>query len=405
MLEVAKNLTNPRLPTLLLLTLLMLGSLCVFTNLATANFSPSPPRPTPVYLRSDGSVDPPNASINRIGNVYTLTGNLTDFAIVVQRDNIILDGAGYTLQYQYSGDFGVSVENRTNVTVENLNVTGFWSGIYVENSSQITVMNNNISMCSFAGVHVFLSSNVNVVANRLVNNGYANIQILNSSANTITKNVLMVVQPGVVTFGFRLWSSSNNIITNNNLISSSMAGFDFGNSSNNLIYHNNLVNGILDEYVDPNVRASFPSLMPSVNLWDNDKEGNYWGKYNDTDTNNDGIYDRPYGLNEYNLDHYPLINPVIIEATTLDSTSSPSSAQKPIPTPPPTPAPSPSSNSPPTPPLTATFQPTASAEPTSTEHPKSSSNAFLFWVGVVTAAMAAGSLAILLTLKLKGKRP
>ncbi len=30
---------------------------------------------TPIYIRNDGSVDPTNASINRVGNTYILTEN------------------------------------------------------------------------------------------------------------------------------------------------------------------------------------------------------------------------------------------------------------------------------------------------------------------------------------------
>ena len=47
----------------------------------------------------NGSIDPVGAPIQRNGNIYTLTGNITSSAdgIVVQRDNIIIDGAGYTV--------------------------------------------------------------------------------------------------------------------------------------------------------------------------------------------------------------------------------------------------------------------------------------------------------------------
>ena len=52
-----------------------------------------------IYIRPNGSVDPPTAPIQRNGDVYTLTGNVTSDStgINIQRGNIILDGAGYTL--------------------------------------------------------------------------------------------------------------------------------------------------------------------------------------------------------------------------------------------------------------------------------------------------------------------
>jgi len=58
-----------------------------------------------VYIRADGSIDPPGAPVITYDNVtYTLTGNVTSNTdgIVVQRNNIIVDGAGYTLQGTYA---------------------------------------------------------------------------------------------------------------------------------------------------------------------------------------------------------------------------------------------------------------------------------------------------------------
>ena len=49
-----------------------------------------------IYIRSDGSVEGTD-KIQQDGNVYTFTDDIFD-PIVVQRDNIVVDGAGYTLQ-------------------------------------------------------------------------------------------------------------------------------------------------------------------------------------------------------------------------------------------------------------------------------------------------------------------
>jgi len=54
-----------------------------------------------VYIRADGSIDPPNAPIITYDNItYTLTDNIASSAdgIVVERDNIIIEGVGYTLE-------------------------------------------------------------------------------------------------------------------------------------------------------------------------------------------------------------------------------------------------------------------------------------------------------------------
>jgi hypothetical protein len=51
-----------------------------------------------IYIRADGSIEPSTASISTIDNVtYTFTGNIYG-SIVVERNNTVIDGAGYTVQ-------------------------------------------------------------------------------------------------------------------------------------------------------------------------------------------------------------------------------------------------------------------------------------------------------------------
>lgn len=53
-----------------------------------------------IYIRADGSIDPTTAPIQRNGDVYNLTGNITNDAdgIVVERDNIVIDGSGFVIE-------------------------------------------------------------------------------------------------------------------------------------------------------------------------------------------------------------------------------------------------------------------------------------------------------------------
>ena len=69
-------------------------------KVAEANFVPSPPG-TPygfIYINVDGSVTPTNLPITSSDNVYKLTENITNYGVKVERDGIIIDGAGYSLQ-------------------------------------------------------------------------------------------------------------------------------------------------------------------------------------------------------------------------------------------------------------------------------------------------------------------
>ena len=115
------------------------------------------------------------------------------------------------------------------------------------------------------------------------------------------------------------WNSYNNTIVANDVIDCQIATIAEGNSSNNKIYLNNFIKEnqwreyIYDQYTDPNIRSQYPSVKMSINTWNSDGKGNYWGDYNGSDLNQDGIGDTPYSINSENFDYYPLMKPVNIE--------------------------------------------------------------------------------------------
>jgi len=49
-----------------------------------------------IYIRADGSVEGTD------GNVYTFTGNING-SIIVEKDNVVVNGAGFTLQGDGNG--------------------------------------------------------------------------------------------------------------------------------------------------------------------------------------------------------------------------------------------------------------------------------------------------------------
>jgi parallel beta-helix repeat protein len=100
-----------------------------------------------VYIRADGSIDPPDAPVITFDNVtYTLTGNITSTAdaIVIERNSVVIDGNGFTLTGR-SVDWpnsGIRVDDGYNVTIKNFNIQNFWSGVYLCSSNNIISGNN-----------------------------------------------------------------------------------------------------------------------------------------------------------------------------------------------------------------------------------------------------------------------
>jgi len=114
-----------------------------------------------IYIRADGSIDPPTTSIQRDGDIYTFTANIYD-SIVVERDNIVVDGAGYMVQKSYGT--GIDLSYRNNVTVKNTLIRNSFKGMYLNYATTVTLVANNI-MNNYFGIVLDYSSNNNISGN------------------------------------------------------------------------------------------------------------------------------------------------------------------------------------------------------------------------------------------------
>jgi len=208
-----------------------------------------------VYIRADGSIDPPTAPLRCNGNFYALTGNISTGAngIVIEKSNIVLDGEGYFIQGTNMG-IGILLSEVSNVEIMNLEVKNFSIGIYLSEGSK----SNRIS------------------AVNAVNNGY----------------------------GLLLEQSSDNMIFANNILKN-MRGVGFSNSSNNRFYYINFIENGQHVY---DFALENPTVIPSINIWDDGYSwgGNYWSDYVGVDANEDDIGDTPYIIDSNNVDYHPI---------------------------------------------------------------------------------------------------
>lgn len=298
-----------------------------------------------IYIQADGSVSPSTAPIQRSGDFYTFTDNIFD-SIWVLRDNIIIDGAGYTLQGTASIIQGIRLAGRTNVTVQNTQIKTFQNGIVISDySSNITISGNTITNTN-NGLWVRYSSSTSISGNNIANNSYG-IRLEHSPSNSISGNTITnergiyfynsssnSVSGNNITntyYGIQLESYSNfNNISENNIIANTNSGIVLSGSSNNTtisgnnianngegisltyssvssnrIYHNNFIDNTQQAY-----------SLGIGNSWDNGypSGGNYWSDYEDkypnaTEINNSGLWNTSYIINENNIDYYPLMVP------------------------------------------------------------------------------------------------
>ena len=273
----------------------------LLTSMLTLAFNIQPVRASgTIYIRADGSVDPDTAPISSIDNVtYTFTDNIYDM-IVVERDNIVVDGAGYTLQGTGGTSQGITLEGRSNITIRNMKIEAFWYGILFSDSSNNRISGSNITANIDFGICISWHSHNNTISgNNISNTGYG--FLLEDAYGNIISGNKIINSPTAI----RLVDSfGNNSISGNTVTNKHGWGIDLYESSNNKIYHNNLTN---NTYKQASIEKS-----GYANFWDDSVEGNYWSDYEDrypnaTELDGSGIWDTPYVIDEYNVDNYPIV--------------------------------------------------------------------------------------------------
>jgi parallel beta-helix repeat protein len=160
-------------------------------EVAKANFIPEE-LPPGIRIESDGTVNG-TSNIQRNGNIYTLAENLNN-TIVVLCDNIVVDGAGYTIQ-GHGTSSGVFIQARTNITIKDMRISNFQYGIKLtfgfseDGPRNITVLKNTITNNS-VGILLQIFSCYNFISgNNITGNGIG-IGIYYSHGNTLRDNCI-----------------------------------------------------------------------------------------------------------------------------------------------------------------------------------------------------------------------
>ncbi len=154
--------------TLLFLSLVLDSGSAVY--LADANFLIPPNSLPTIYIRSDGSVEPSSASIQQVNEVYILTSNITGTTLEVQCDNIVVDGAGYTLSSDNKSSPAILLRGRYNVTVENFQVDSFcMMYIRVEGSTACTITGNTLVTYQGGAITLNGCKNITITNNTVYN--------------------------------------------------------------------------------------------------------------------------------------------------------------------------------------------------------------------------------------------
>ena len=321
-----------------------------------------------IYIRADGIVEPDAAPISSVDNVtYILTDNILGEldpkgrAIVVERNNIVIDGAGCILQGAGSGtgiclgEVKESPDSR-NVTIKNMKIRQFEIGVSVAGGipfDEALIMGNTITDNSQAGIrwrgghdNVFSGNTISdnghgiylgtsdhfweapsdsnvIIRNNVSGNSQYGIKIVGSYNEILGNNIIgngigLGVHASYLGHG-DFTDARDNIVAENTITSNTQIGIEytdadpgypFGICWNNFAYHNNFLKNF-DQAAPGNETSNF---------WDNGypSGGNYWSDYAEVDRyqganqdilGSDGIGDIPYVIDANNTDYYPLMKP------------------------------------------------------------------------------------------------
>jgi len=321
---------------------------------------------TGIIINADGSVTPSSPAIQMAENTCIITANLNS-SITVERGNIVVDGANHTLQGPGISQNTIAITlMASNVTVENLHVTGWKAGVYgAFNNNTIT---NNVFAGNYQAVSIYADNYV-VSENSISGSSDAAILIDTGATrpqgddNLITQNQLTSNN-----WALDILNSNGTTIAQNNVTNNAVAlvlgtlSANVNSAGFQLLYSNNFINNTQILYVPIGV----PFMQDVVPLspagqWDYGSIGNYWSDYlsrysNATEIDHSGIGDTPYAIidsttysDDYAngtaitgtailgtaIDRYPLMVPFYASTVTNPkqaSSPSPSPSHSPSPT-------------------------------------------------------------------------
>lgn len=192
-----------------------------------------------IRIRSDGTVEGTD-KIQRNGDMYTLTGDINgsvgaeEAFIFVENHNIVIDGAGHTIQGTGQGT-GILMMRRQNVTIQNVNIKGFGTGINFWAVHNWPIDSKYWGLGPASNNRILGNNTTTTLTSPLTPLGWA-IDLREASGTLISGNTMTSPSKSGVFLG---WDHYNTTIFNNRFIGCGL----FLTSSNQTTVLDNTVDG------------------------------------------------------------------------------------------------------------------------------------------------------------------
>jgi len=293
------------------LVILFINALASFVQLRiTVNASPNVINVPTDFPAVQMAID--NASI---GDIIIVNGTYhEDIAINKSISLFGIDDHSAVI-YGHQARSVVSI-TANDVHIENLTIAKIITGpddIGIRMTSNNSVVKNNRIININTGLFLYFSSNNLIAENFLFSepNDDIGISVYRSSNNVFSGNAVLNN-----TVGFNLQLSSNNVFSGNAVLNNTV-GFNLQLSSINIFSSNTFVNNFPEislalssnsnVFYHNNFNGTIQVSNDLYNYWSAGSEGNYWHNYAGFDSNNDGIGDQPYIVDQNNQDNFPLM--------------------------------------------------------------------------------------------------
>ena len=256
----------------------------LFACSVNANFTPLPELPTPIYIKEDGTIEGGAGALQRTGNVYTFVRDV-DETIEIQKDDVILDGNGFTLtkppevntvgRMTPIGWFpSIRISNRDNIIIMNITFDKCYTGISVENSSNIIII-QNIIRNGAEGIYMSSAVNCSIIGNEIIDHSSAGLNIMDSSFLNIAYNTISRNRGHGAWIAVSYSNISRNDISYNTAPNVGIGLYLYGANSHNIIFENNFINNDIGLFYQGARGISVNNTVYS----------NYWSNYQDAIVN------------------------------------------------------------------------------------------------------------------------
>jgi len=165
-----------------------------------------------IIIQADGTIQGTD-KIQKNNNIYTLTSDITcskDIAetlIFILKDNIIFDGNTHTISSNGNG-IGIHMRSRQNVTIKNLNIKYFGTGISFGFSKDYPIRETERP-----------PTKNNQIINNTITSNYWGIELTKADTTIISNNIFTSTNPQ---YGVLLGYSNNTQFYNNKLYGGSL---------------------------------------------------------------------------------------------------------------------------------------------------------------------------------------